>query len=530
MPTRYRWQKVISNGYSTKIIRAMTKAEFEQKAAAQQAVWRQQQAQRQTKWQAQIARQAAQDQLSALELQASAEAEDAQARIHALETLLLNGLHAGNRLRWDQVKEHRQFPPYEFREMPPTYEDIAQRLHVPAPSALEGLLSGKRKRRAELEAQAYAQLGKERANFEARKAAAYQDYQQRRATWERGRDEYNAFIDTRQQEFERGDPDAVKWVLERVLINLSLPESFGKDYDLAFDADSGTAVVNMPLPTIDEMPRVITYKFVKTRKAIDPVEMKQKEFEAFYDSVLHQITLLTIYRIFLEATSPALQSAVFNGWVTGVDRKTGHDFTSCVISVQAPRATFESFNLERVDPKECVRSLKGLVAGPLAQLAPVKPIMDLNKEDSRFIESREVLANLSSIDNLASMDWEDFEHLVRELFSKIFGGEGTEVRVTQASRDRGVDAIAFDPDPIRGGKFVIQAKHYNIVVPVSAVRDLYGTMINEGAAKGFLVTTSHYGNDSREFAKDKPITLIDGANLVHLFQQYGYDVRIDIKR
>jgi restriction system protein len=170
-----------------------------------------------------------------------------------------------------------------------------------------------------------------------------------------------------------------------------------------------------------------------------------------------------------------------------------------------------------------------LVAWPLAQLAPVKPIMDLNREDSRFIESRDVLASLDATDNLATTDWEDFEHLVRELFAKVFSNDGAEVRVTQASRDRGVDAVAFDPDPIRGGKFVIQAKRYNNVVPVSAVRDLYGTMINEGAAKGLLVTTSYYGNDSREFAKDKPITLIDGANLVHMFQQYGYEVHIDLK-
>jgi restriction system protein len=100
------------------------------------------------------------------------------------------------------------------------------------------------------------------------------------------------------------------------------------------------------------------------------------------------------------------------------------------------------------------------------------------------------------------------------------------VRVTQASRDRGVDAIAFDPDPIRGGKFVIQAKRYNMVVPVSAVRDLYGTMIAEGATKGILVTTSYFGRDSREFAKDKPITLIDGENLVYMFQEHGHNVHI----
>ncbi len=119
---------------------------------------------------------------------------------------------------------------------------------------------------------------------------------------------------------------------------------------------------------------------------------------------------------------------------------------------------------------------------------------------------------------------------MRELFDKVFGGYGSEVRVTQASRDGGVDAVAFDPDPIRGGKFVIQAKRYNRVVPVSAVRDLYGTIINEGAVKGILVTTSYYGNDSREFVKDKPITLIDGPNLAYMFQQHGYNVRIELQQ
>lgn len=183
-------------------------------------------------------------------------------------------------------------------------------------------------------------------------------------------------------------------------------------------------------------------------------------------------------------------------------------------------------DLAHVSPKECIRGLKGVTAGPLIMLAPVKPIMDLKRDDDRFVESKEVLDQIRAEDNLAAMDWEDFEHLVRELFEMEFAKTGGEVRVTQASRDRGVDAIAFDPDAIRGGKFVIQAKRYNMVVPVSAVRDLYGTMIAEGAAKGILVTTSHFGRDSREFAKDKPIALIDGENLVHMFQKHGRDVHI----
>lgn len=54
--------------------------------------------------------------------------------------------------------------------------------------------------------------------------------------------------------------------------------------------------------------------------------------------------------------------------------------------------------------------------------------------------------------NLAAIPWEDFEQLITELFQAEFSDSGGEVKVTQASRDGWVDAIAFDTDPIRGEK------------------------------------------------------------------------------
>lgn len=41
-------------------------------------------------------------------------------------------------------------------------------------------------------------------------------------------------------------------------------------------------------------------------------------------------------------------------------------------------------------------------------------------------------------------------------------------------------------------------------------------MIHEGATKGILVTTSFYRREVYDFAKDKPITLIDGQALLGL--------------
>jgi len=522
MPTRYTYQQQISNPYLGKvaIIKGMTKAEVQLKVNQQLASWREQEAKKRE-----------QDRLLDLRSKAERDSQEAQNRQTALRELLPRGLKKGRSFNWNALKNQKPYSAFQFWESAPAYEQVARRLKVPSRKPmLEAIFSGMRQKREGLETKAQQEFEALLGQYEANKAAALRDYDEKRRSYERQKTEHNASIDQKQKRFEAGDAEVVTWFLKTVLEHdLSFPEGYGKEVEAAFDLGSGIAVITMQLPNPVEVPRISGYKFVASRKAIDTIEMKQKEFDALYDSLIQQMALLTIHRIFSEAYTSALRSVVFNGWVTGVDRSTGNEFTSCILSVQAAREAFQSLNLERVDPKECIRSLKGLVAGPLAQLAPVRPIMELDTADKRFIESREVLATLNSTDNLAVMDWSDFEHLVRELFSKEFGGEGSEVRVTQASRDGGIDAVAFDPDPIRGGKFVIQAKRYNNVVPVSAVRDLYGTMIHEGAAKGILVTTSYYGNDAREFSKDKPITLIDGANLVHMFQKHGYNVRIELQ-
>ena len=162
-------------------------------------------------------------------------------------------------------------------------------------------------------------------------------------------------------------------------------------------------------------------------------------------------------------------------------------------------------------------------------MTPVQPILQISRADKRFVDGYNVTNGIDNTTNIAAMDWEDFEHLIRKLFEMEFQSNGGEVKVTQASRDGGVDAIAFDPDPIRGGKIVIQAKRYTNTVGVSAVRDLYGTILNEGATKGILVSTADYGPDAYEFAKGKPSTLLNGSNLLHLLEKHGHHAKIDLR-
>lgn len=134
----------------------------------------------------------------------------------------------------------------------------------------------------------------------------------------------------------------------------------------------------------------------------------------------------------------------------------------------------------------------------------------------------DILGELDSRPNLMDLTPSEFEGLVSNLFGKM----GLETKLIRTAKDGGVDAVAFDIRPVLGGKVVIQAKRYKNTVGVSAVRDLYGTMLNEGANKGILVTTSGYGPDAYEFSKDKPIELIDGGGLLYLLDQVGIMARI----
>ena len=97
--------------------------------------------------------------------------------------------------------------------------------------------------------------------------------------------------------------------------------------------------------------------------------------------------------------------------------------------------------------------------------------------------------------------------------------------------DYGLAFLGCSRNPLTCGppqEFVLQAKRYTRPVDVAAVRDLYGTVVNEGANRGILVTTSSYGPDAYDFAKDKPLSLVDGPNLIAMLRKHGRRYRVDL--
>jgi len=515
------WYRIVTNEYLgvTRKITGATREEVELKAAEQLRKWREREDREREK-----------ERISNLKRLAGDKTQKALRLIEEYRGILGAALSRSSRIEWERLYHREPYKAFTFDVPEPTIEEVYRELQVPGSSALELIFRGLRTRRIEREEAARRALAERMERHSQMRESQLRAYEAAKKAYEERQLEHNKKIDAQKNAFEAKEPSAIEEYFRLVLESSPYPEGFRKDFEVQYTPLSGTLVIDYQLPGTNDLPRTVEHRYSPKNDEVKEILMKQKEFDAFYESVLYQVVLRTIHEVYQADYVSAVKTVVLNGWVNGTDRATGKAFRSCTVSCQTDRDEFLTINLAKVDPKQCFRSLKGLSAGPLHELAPVRPIMQIDRDDKRFVEARDILAEVNSIPNLATMDWEDFEHLVRGLFEKIFSQESSEVKITRASRDWGVDAIAFDPDPIRGGKFVIQAKRYNDIVPVSAVRDLYGTMINEGASRGILVTTAYYGPESREFAKDKPITLIDGSNLVYMLSQHGYKARVELKK
>jgi len=338
---------------------------------------------------------------------------------------------------------------------------------------------------------------------------------------------FNLKIEARKSNYLKKNKFEVEFYNYNILKSIEFLKIFPNDFELDYNVVNGILIIEYILPSIEDIPTLKEVRYLSTKNEIREIHLSEPQIKAFYDRTIYNIILGIIHVIFESDIANAIDAVSINGWVNSIDKRTGRRINSCIVSLQTNKSEFIKINLKDVEPKLCFKSLKGVGSSELSNLVAIQPILTINKNDKRFIESKNI--DFEETTNLALMDWGDFEHLIRELFQKEFSSNGGEVKVTQASRDGGVDAIAFDPDPIRGGKIIIQAKRYTNVVGVSSVRDLYGTVMNEGATKGILVTTSDYGSDSYMFAKDKPLTLLNGSNLLHLLLKHGQKAKIDIK-
>jgi hypothetical protein len=114
-----------------------------------------------------------------------------------------------------------------------------------------------------------------------------------------------------------------------------------------------------------------------------------------------------------------------------------------------------------------------------------------------------------TLEQLYNLNPREFEHHVAKLFEQ----RGYRVSVRGRSGDLGVDLELIGQD---GRRAIVQCKRYRHAIGPDVVRELFGTMVHEMAVHGFLVTTANISDAARDWARGKPISLIDGETLAQL--------------
>jgi restriction system protein len=273
--------------------------------------------------------------------------------------------------------------------------------------------------------------------------------------------------------------------------------------------------VDWELPGFSVVPAVSRYRYIKSDDRETQIPRPAGERKALYRTALAQSALAVVAEIFRADRIRLVSRVTVNGFVSGADPATGRRSKVFLLTGTVGRSVFGHLDLARVDPVSCLQGLPGQLSPRPETLAAVRPVRPIRLAAMASADLRDEADAVQA--SLLDLDPIEFEDLVAALFKAM----GMEVMTTERSGDGGVDVRAMDPDPIRGGKLVIQVKRYRSTIPPAPVRDLYGTMLHEGATKGILVTTAEFGPSAQEFAAGKPLTLIGGKQLADLLARYG---------
>ncbi|KKS41684.1 MAG: Restriction endonuclease [Candidatus Gottesmanbacteria bacterium GW2011_GWB1_43_11] len=262
--------------------------------------------------------------------------------------------------------------------------------------------------------------------------------------------------------------------------------------------------VNINLPPKDFIPKN-KYKILKSGEKSYSEKSRTQINEEYKDLIT-----LICYRILHALISylPSIHKIYLNGYAETIHKTKGHRFNACLLSCVVDIDEYDQIIVENLEPEAILSNFN----------------LRFNYDrDYEISETTPHLYDESVVDRLIDLDTINpftFEELISSLLNKM----GLVAVTTQHSYDGGIDVIAENSNPIIGGRFVIQCKRYQNVVPVDIIRDLYGAMTHERASKGILITTSDFSNECVKFAQGKPIELINRKKLTQLLEDNKYKV------
>lgn len=124
---------------------------------------------------------------------------------------------------------------------------------------------------------------------------------------------------------------------------------------------------------------------------------------------------------------------------------------------------------------------------------------------------RRLLDHQKDLDTIKALSWKEFEELVAEAYRR----QGYRVSENDFGPDGGIDVTLT-----KGGEtIIVQCKQWRSKsVGVSVVREMFGVLTAHSASRVLIICCGGFTRDAIAFAKEKPIQLIGGAELLDIVQ------------
>ena len=341
----------------------------------------------------------------------------AQEEIQAFRSILRSVIDRDNRIDWDRLKSLKPFPkpcpaPKPYVEFPVAPDSNGPK-YQPHLNILDKLIDSsaakKKQAAASLFESDYSGWQSSVAQIESTNQTIYNENVRMLDAWTAERDQYestraaqNQAVDQQRASYVNGVPEAVVEYCDMVLSNSVYPDQFPQESEIEYWAEEKTLVLNLRLPSLDQMPRLKEVRFVRTKSQFTEVYLSERETERLYEDALYQTCLRTVHEVFQADVAGAVERVGFNGRVRAVSKSTGNMATIYVMTLLVNRSDFSKANLGNVEPKSCFQGFGGRAAVKFSSLKPVTPIIRAEAQDV-------------SISNLASPSPNAFTRLVSSL-------------------------------------------------------------------------------------------------------------------
>jgi restriction system protein len=189
----------------------------------------------------------------------------------------------------------------------------------------------------------------------------------------------NAYVTSRRSAFASGDPDAVQWFVGCVLRANRYPDGFPRAYQVTYDPQARDLTVDLELPPRTVIPGVRSYRYVKTKDAVEPIPRPETDITQAHERLVACVALRALHETFVSLPPDLVHSVTLTGWVNTIDRATGVPSRPRLLDLHTTRPAFTPLVLDAVDPVACLTHLT-TQAPPGLRKQPLHEVLRLRRD------------------------------------------------------------------------------------------------------------------------------------------------------